>query len=239
MLYPPPSVSLPVIILLWMCNEKGGVVLPTVIAAFGLQSWWLHAFVCVFVSVRLQDKHLILQSLFPNLCQSISLRCSLIIKKKYLPSSIFLKLYNSTYQSIFHNYFLSLPPPISAIHLEEKFSVLTVLRPTPLLSFSLSGSPIHFQRFFSATRVSFLSPSFPPILNGVKLYLFFCCWLSLCPPPLSAPSPLQAAPPDLHLLGQNLSYPHYLNFSTSPMSLSLPASDPSLSYFCHSIVSAH
>lgn len=37
-LYSPPSVSLPVIILPWMCNEKGGVVLPTVIAAVGLQS---------------------------------------------------------------------------------------------------------------------------------------------------------------------------------------------------------
>lgn len=38
MLYSPPPVSLPVIVLPLKCNEKEGVVLPTVIAVFGLQS---------------------------------------------------------------------------------------------------------------------------------------------------------------------------------------------------------
>lgn len=50
MLYSPPCVSLPVIILSWMCNEKRGVVLPTVIAVWP-SVLTVHASVWVFVCV--------------------------------------------------------------------------------------------------------------------------------------------------------------------------------------------
>lgn len=66
-----------------------------------------------------------------------------------------------------------------------------------------------------------------------------------CPSPLPDPSP-QTTPTSPRLpastqrrYSSTRSHPYYLNLSAFLPSVSLSPSDPSLSYFCHSIVSAH
>lgn len=151
-------------------------------------------------------------------------------------STIFLKLYKSTFYSIVYNYLPSLFLHLCCPYRHFLFSCL-------------SASASHFQKHFSYLP-SFLSVW--TVSNSQTLLLLTQSSSStlICPSPLpdlaKSPQIIPTSPPlpgfTQSWISSTQSHPHYLDFSTPPsmsLSLCLSPSDSSLSYFRHFIVSAH